>query len=373
VSDNAKTAFLWDERTLWHDPSLVETLGGSRFVEPYEHWENAAAKRRIHNLLDASGLLGKLARPRVKAASAIDLERVHEPAYVQRIQALSAASGGDAGSSNATFGPGGYDIACLSAGACMTAIDAVLAGDSSNAYVLTRPPGHHAESDRGRGFCIFGNIAVAARYAQARYEIGRIAIVDWDVHHGNGTQDAFYDDPSVLTISVHQDSCYPTDSGYVNERGRDAGFGFNVNIPLPSGCAVGAYLDAFDRVVTPSLYAFRPELILIASGLDAGMHDPIGRMMLDSENFRTLMKLAGDAASELCEGRVVLCHEGGYSPIYAPFCGLAIIEELAGIRTDVVDPFLAARPHETSAQPLAHQREAVDAVVAELDLATLNH
>ena len=173
----------------------------------------------------------------------------------------------------------------------MRAVDAVVSGAVENAYALVRPPGHHAEPDRGRGYCIFGNIAVAIMYARARLGVTRVAVVDWDVHHGNGTQRAFYEAPNVLTISIHQDNLYPANSGAVSENGAGSGLGYNLNIPMPPGSGGGAYLAAFERLIVPALRRFKPELIMVASGLDAGGFDPLGCMMLHSEHYRRLTRL----------------------------------------------------------------------------------
>jgi acetoin utilization deacetylase AcuC-like enzyme len=253
---------------------------------------------------------------------------------------MSAEAGGDAGELT-PFGPGSYEIALLAAGGCMTAIDAVLDGKVDNAYALVRPPGHHAERDLGRGFCIFGNTALTAAHARQARGLERVAIVDWDVHHGNGTEHLFYDDPTVLTVSIHQDNNFPPQSGAITDTGAGRGEGYNINVPLPAGSGVGAYVAAFERVVAPALRAFRPELILIASGLDASAMDPLASMMMTSDGYRKLTQIMLAVARDVCGGRLVACHEGGYSPAYVPYCGLAILEELAGVRTGLEDPLLA--------------------------------
>ena len=296
-----------------------------------------------------------------RPATVEELERVHTPDYVERIRSASDAGGGDAGES-APFGRGTFEIASLAVGACLAAVDAVLDGTVDNAYALVRPPGHHAEPDRGRGSCIFGNVALAAMHARQARGLERVAIVDWDVHHGNGTQLAFWTDPTVLVVSVHQDSFYPPDSGHLTETGEGEGAGTTVNVPLPPGSGVGAYLTAFERVVVPALRAFRPELVLVASGLDACAIDPQGRMLLHSGGYRQLARLIRTAATELCDGRLVLCHEGGYSPAYAPFCALAIVEELSGIDTGVDDPFLEIFQGMAGQDLTPHQLAVIEAV-----------
>jgi acetoin utilization deacetylase AcuC-like enzyme len=169
--------------------------------------------------------------------------------------------------------------------------------------------------------------------------VERIAVVDWDVHHGNGTQSIFYADPSVLTISIHQDRCYPVDSGGLEERGEGEGHGYNVNVPLPAGSGHEAYVQAMARVVVPALRSFAPDLIVVSSGFDASVFDPMGRMLLDSETFRAMAAVLVDEADSLCDGRLVAVHEGGYSEVYVPFCGLAVVETLAGRATAVTDPY----------------------------------
>jgi len=236
--------------------------------------------------------------------------------------------------------------------------------------VLVRPPGHHAERDKGLGFCLFANVPIAIMKARAAHKIGRIAIVDWDVHHGNGTQQAFYEDPDTLVISLHQDGLFPRNGrGSRAERGEGRGEGFNINAPLPPGCGTRAYLAAFERLVIPALHAFRPEMIVVCSGFDAAVLDPLGRMMVHSEGYRTMTRLLMEAAADLCDGRLAMSHEGGYSASYAPYCGLAVMEQLSGIRTKIDDPFLAnfsgypgqlVQPHQEAA--IAAAAEALSAL-----------
>ena len=189
----------------------------------------------------------------------------------------------------------------------------------------------------------------------------RIAIVDWDVHHGNGTETAFLEDPSVLTISIHQDRLYPVDRGQLSETGRGEGAYTNLNIPLPGGSGHGAYLAAFDEVIIPALRRFQPELIMIASGLDASAMDPLGRMMCTSATYRAMTARLMAEADACCGGRLVATHEGGYSNAYVPFCGLAVIETLAGRRSDASDPYLDELMSMAGHDVLAHQKAVIDA------------
>ena len=309
------------------------------FVEPEEHVESPESKRRLRSLLEVSGLLDGLVGVRPRLATVEELCRFHDQEYVWKIEALSDAGGRMAGIQT-PLGPGGYEIARLAAGGCIEAVDAVLDGRVENAYALVRPPGHHAERAEARGFCIFGNTALAAMHAREARDLGRVAVVDWDVHHGNGTEEAFYADSNVLTVSLHQARNFPLDSGDAEDTGIGEGEGYNVNVPLPPGSGEGAYLSAFEHVVIPALLAYRPALILVASGLDASAVDPLGRMMLHSGTYRQMIRILMEIADEICGGRIVMCHEGGYSTSYVPFCGLAIIEELSGTKTEVKDPFL---------------------------------
>jgi acetoin utilization deacetylase AcuC-like enzyme len=328
------TGFICDERYFWVEQGPAVPLG--RFDQPLDAWDSPEGKRRMLNLLDTSGLLGQLAAIPPRMATEDELGRLHDPSYVAKVRALSEGDGGSVGE-QATVAPGSYDILRLAAGGCMTAVDAVLAGDVDNAFAFVHPAGHHAEKDRGRGFCIFANTALAVTEGLANYGLRRVAVVDWDVHHGNGTQSAFYDNGDVLTISIHQDRRYPQDSGGLEETGAGDGVGANINVPLPAGSGHGAYVETIDKVVVPALKSFRPELIVIACGFDANGFDPLGRMMCHSETYRAMTRALKQAAAELCAGRLVVCLEGGYSPGYMPYCCLAVVETLADVRTEVED------------------------------------
>ena len=275
---------------------------------------------------------------------------------------MSAAGYGEVGRS-AYIGAGTYEIALLAAGGAMEAVDAVLSGTVDNCYALLRPAGHHAEADSGMGFCIFNNAALAAIHARTDCGIKRIAIIDWDVHHGNGTQVAFYDDPHTLTISIHQDGRFPLHTGKLDERGEGAGFGCNINVPLPPGCGHGAYVATFEQVVAPALDAFEPDLIIVSSGYDAGGFDSMAHMMAHSDTFRMMAETVTAAADRHCGGRLVVLHEGGYSTYHVPFCGLAVIETMVGEPSGVTDPYisLANLPYQ-DLQP--HQAAIIDAAAS---------
>jgi acetoin utilization deacetylase AcuC-like enzyme len=349
------------ERYFWHDPGNGAGFSSSSpFVQPDRHPETPESKRRLLALLEVSGLGERLTRVKPRPAEYAELRYFHTERYIESVRALSAAGGGAIGDS-ASIGAGSYEIALLAAGGCIEAADAVLAGRIKNAYALVRPPGHHAEADAGRGYCVFGNVVLLVRHAQRMRGVERVAVVDWDVHHGNGTESAFIADPSVLTVSVHQDRCYPVDGGQLGVAGIGAAAGTNLNIPLPPGSGHGAYLAAFDRVVLPALQRFNPQLIVVASGLDASAMDPLGRMLCTSETYRAMAARIAAAAASLCGGRLVATHEGGYSNAYVPFCGLAVIEEFAGIRTSVVDPYLEELMLMGGQDLQPHQAAAVEA------------
>ena len=334
-----RTGWVYHEAYMWHDPGRMRAFDPSmrRWLQAWEHYESPETKRRLNNLLEYVDFSEELVPLKPRAANFEQVTRFHTPEYFEKIREMSEADGGEAGE-GATFSHGGFEIALLAAGGTITAVDAVLDREIDNAYALVRPPGHHAERDRGRGFCIFGNVAIAGMHALADRGLARIATLDWDVHHGNGTQQAFYDRNDALTISIHQEQWYPRDSGAMEETGEDDGDGYNINIPLPPGSGHGAYVATIEQVVVPALRAFKPDLILVPSGFDGGMYDPLGRMMAYSETFREMTGLLLEAADDLCEGRLVLSHEGGYSPTYVPFCGLAVVEELSGKTSGAADP-----------------------------------
>ena len=341
VTSKTKTGFVWDERYMWHMTGIaagVVPAGG--FIEPgLFHIENSVAKRRIRNLIEVSGLLKQLVQIEAEEASMDDVLRVHTAGYLERLKSLSIAGHGEAGE-KAVVGPGSWEIALLAAGGCLRAAAGIMAGQIDNAYALVRPAGHHAEPDRGRGFCLLSNGCITVEYLRAVHRVSRIAIVDWDAHHGNGAQKFYYNDPNTLTISVHEASNYPLDCGFLSETGAGDGVGANINIPLPPGSGHEAYLAVANRIISPALRRFRPDFVIVSSGFDGSLYDPLARQMAMSETYRALTRAILTCAAETCEGRVLMLHEGGYSEFYTPFCGIAVLEELSGIKTEVKDPFL---------------------------------
>lgn len=363
-------AIYTDERTFWHATgmqALFLPVGG--WVQPPAGGVGAdtpESKRRILSLLAASGVIDGMARPRAVPATVADLLRVHTQRYVDEFKAVSDSGGGDIGDV-APFGPGAFEIALLSAGLAKQAVADVVTGQHDRAYALCRPAGHHCLPDRSMGFCLLCNIPIAIEAAKAEHGLGKVAVIDWDVHHGNGTQAVYYDRDDVLTISIHQENCFPPGYSGAEDRGAGAGEGFNLNIPLPAGCGHEAYLRAMEAIVIPALDRFGPELIIVASGLDANGLDPLARMLLHSDTYRAMTRMAGEAADRLCQGRLVVVHEGGYSEAYVPFCGQAVIEALTGLEPVVADPVVdmigAQQPSEAA---LAFQREWVDRLAVAL-------
>ncbi|MFT5505401.1 MAG: acetoin utilization deacetylase AcuC-like enzyme [Gammaproteobacteria bacterium] len=349
------TGYVFHEKYLWHDTgSSGIWMPAQGFIQPEPHVENPESKRRINNLIQVSGLADHLAPIRPRPASNDEILAFHTEDYINSIRKLSQEQGGDAGMTT-PFAHGSFEIACLSAGGVIEATNAVIDGKVKNAYALVRPPGHHAEADMGVGFCMLGNVVLAIMQAKATRNLSRIAVVDWDVHHGNGTEHAFYDDPSVLTISVHQDNCFPSNSGNIEDTGTGDGVGYNINVPLPPGSGREAYLAVMNQIVEPALRAFKPELIMVPCGFDAGATDPLGRMMLSSKTYRSMTGTLKSLAEELCDGRLVLSHEGGYSTAYVPFCAHAVIEELLGVEDPIEDPFCQFLENMGGHQLYSHQ------------------
>ncbi|PTE15730.1 class II histone deacetylase [Pseudogemmobacter blasticus] len=336
------TAFYSDERCFWHGGgNYAFTLPTGGLVQPGGGLpESPETKRRLKNLLEVTGLLREMDARTAPEATWAEMARVHPETYLQAFKAASDAGGGELGL-RTPFGRGGFEIAALSAGLATAALRAVLTGEAANAYALSRPPGHHCLPDFPNGFCLLNNIGIAIRAARAEGRLGRVAVVDWDVHHGNGTEAVFWDDPETLTLSLHQDRNYPLDTGGVEARGGDRAPGSNLNLPLPPGCGHAAYLHAFDRVVLPALHRFRPDAIIVACGYDASAVDPLGRMLLTAETFRLMTRRVKQAAADLCDGRLLLVHEGGYSEVHVPFCGHAVLEELSGSAIRAPDPLAA--------------------------------
>jgi acetoin utilization deacetylase AcuC-like enzyme len=334
----APVGLVFDDRYLTHNTGLYlhgdEEREPFPFADPVPHASSPALVGRAKHLLDLYGLTDRMLRIDPVVATDDELLVYHTPDYLLRVAALSAGAGGDTGS-GAPIGTGGDRVARLAAGGTMAAVEAVLAGRCCAAYALVRPPGHHAMADRGMGFCVYANAVVAARHAQS-LGARKVVVLDWDVHHGNGTQDAFWRDDSILFISLHQDDLYPAGWGAVEQSGEDAGEGFTVNVPLPAGTGNAGYRLAFERIVVPIVRQFGPDLIIVSAGQDASILDPLARMALTVDGFRILARTMLDLAEETCGGRLVVTQEGGYAAQYAPYCSAAVAETL--LRADPVVP-----------------------------------
>ena len=239
------------------------------------------------------------------------IETVHDPSYLERLRERSPSSGYASLDPDTTLCPGSLGAALLAAGGAMFAVDAIMNDQVDHVFCAVRPPGHHAESNRAMGFCFFNNVAIAARYIQKQYGLQRILIVDWDVHHGNGTQHTFYDDPSVLFFSTHQFPHYPG-TGNAKETGGPHAIGKTINIPMSSGGGNEAYQAVFEEILIPAADEFSPEFVLISAGFDAHRDDPLAGMQLTEEGFGALTEIVKRIATRHAKGRIVSCLEGGY-------------------------------------------------------------
>ncbi|MCL2198989.1 MAG: GNAT family N-acetyltransferase [Defluviitaleaceae bacterium] len=357
-----KTAFVCDESYFWHNAgsgALFEPDGG--YIQTNGSAESPESKRRVKNLLERSGLFDRLIKIKPFPATEEQLQYFHTKHHVEAVKEYSKIGGIDCGDTT-IVGRGSFEIAKLSAGGAITAVKAVVEGAVDNAYVLARPPGHHAEADRGVGYCIFNNIVIAAKYAQRMLGINKIAIIDWDAHHGNGTEDAFYEDDNVLFISLHQSGLDPIGRGQIEHKGRGKGEGYTINIPLYAGGGDAVYRYAFEKIVVPAVEEFSPQLILVSAGQDGNIFDPLARMMLSAQGYRYMARTVKNLADKHAGGKLVCLHEGGYCSSYVPFCSHAIIEELSGITTDVTDPFIYAMEGTEYNELLPHQKERIDGI-----------
>lgn len=279
--------------------------------ETGDHPERPARLEAILRYLERTGRLDDRRLVEPDPADEETIALVHDRAYIEELRAFAARGGGwlDA---DTVVSPRSFDVARLAVGAAVTAVELVLRGEAPRAFALVRPPGHHAEPDRGMGFCLFNNIAVAAAWALQRHGLERVAIIDWDVHHGNGTQAAFYRTDRVLFVSVHQWPLYPG-TGRADEIGEGPGRGYTLNIPLPPRSDDTAYLRAFDEQIEPRLRTYRPELLLVSAGYDAHYADPLAAMAVTEQGFGAMAGRVLTWAQERCDGRLVLVLEGGYN------------------------------------------------------------
>ncbi|PPD57996.1 histone deacetylase family protein [Dehalogenimonas etheniformans] len=277
----------------------------------YGHPESAARLESVMDYLKSSGLLDRLVKVEAHRATGDEISLVHIPIYKEKIN-LICSSGGGSLDADTILSTESCNAAEYAAGGAVTAVEAVMGGNVGKCFGLVRPPGHHAFADRGSGFCIYNNIAIAARFARQKYGLTRIAILDFDVHHGNGTQSTFNNDPATMYVSVHQSPHYPG-SGSIDDIGIGGASGTKVNIPLPAGSGNAEYTSIYNDIVMPAVRRFKPELILVSAGYDAHRDDPLAGMKLTESGYAAIASRICILADELCSGKAVFCLEGGYN------------------------------------------------------------
>jgi acetoin utilization deacetylase AcuC-like enzyme len=306
------TLFYYDPRFLEHDTGT--------------HPEQPARLQHTIARLEQSGLATRCQRPAWKPVSLARLERVHEPSHIERVAATTKRGGGRL-DPDTVVSPASFDVAQLAAGAACDAVDRVLAGEAKTAFCLVRPPGHHALAERAMGFCLFNNVAVAARVAREEHGIDRVLIVDWDVHHGNATQDTFYADGHVGFFSIHRWPFYPG-TGAQDETGTGDGLGTTRNLPVTMGSPRAHFVSRFRHELEDFAARIRPQLVLVSAGFDAHRLDPVGSLGLEIEDFDELTKIVRDIAAVHAEDRIVSMLEGGYNPPILAECVEAHVRRL---------------------------------------------
>jgi acetoin utilization deacetylase AcuC-like enzyme len=276
------------------------------------HPERPERYEAVISALEAAGLTAQMLRIPPRAATPDELSLCHTPAYIRLVETEIARGSHVLSTGDTDLCPASLDVALAAAGGVLSVVDAVMEGRAQNAFCVVRPPGHHASADRGMGFCLFNNVALAARHAQRRHGLERVLIADWDVHHGNGTQDIFYADGSVFFFSTHQSPWYPG-TGSAQETGGGKGRGTTLNCPFAAGSGRAEILGAFERMLVPAVRYFKPQLILISAGFDSRAGDPLGDFTLSDQDFSDLTALLLELAATYAGGRLVSVLEGGYS------------------------------------------------------------
>lgn len=271
------------------------------------HVENAGRLKSIVSLLEESGLKQELRLIEPHATKPEDVETVHKHEHILHVQRL-AQQGGVWADLDTFISPASYQVALYAAGGAMQAVELVVSGELDNAFALVRPPGHHATRSRAMGFCLFNNVAVAAKHALNACKLNRVLIADFDVHHGNGTQEAFSNDSQVLYFSAHQYPYYPG-TGSVDETGTSGNI---INVPLPAGCGDAEYIKVFQEILVPAAKRFLPQLVLVSAGYDSHWIDSLSSMQVSVSGFAEMVTILKELASDLCQGRLVLALEGGY-------------------------------------------------------------
>jgi len=311
-----------------YDPIYLEHDTG-------DHVENRQRLVAALSHLEETGTKQKLTVLSPRSASMEELAMIHNPEYISHVRSKAEKGGGwlDA---DTVMCPRSYEVALYAAGGLLTAVEAVVKGEVDSAFALVRPPGHHAIADRAMGFCIFNNVAVATKFALGEFDFSRVLIADFDVHHGNGTQDAFYADPRVLYFSTHEYPFYPG-TGRIEETGTGEGTGTTVNFPMSAGWGDEEYLRAFREVLVPVAQRFQPQLILVSVGLDPHWADPLAMMRVSVQGFAQMVIVLKKLADELCQGRLVFTLEGGYNLEVIAASTKAIFDVLLGSST-IDDP-----------------------------------
>jgi acetoin utilization deacetylase AcuC-like enzyme len=274
------------------------------------HPETAGRLRAVSTRLKESGVAARCKPGVVRRINEEEVRRLHWPRQIVQVKELCQHGGGDI-DADTVVSPKSFEVALNAAGACTAAVDAVIAGPEKTALCLVRPPGHHATPTRAMGFCLFNNVALAADHARRKHGVNRILIVDWDVHHGNGTQDIFYENPDVFFFSIHRYPFYPG-TGAKGETGQGRGLGATLNVPVRFGTSRPDYRGLFTRALQQAADRIKPELVIVSAGFDAHAEDPIGSLGLDVEDFATLTDLVREVAATHAQGRIVSCLEGGY-------------------------------------------------------------
>jgi acetoin utilization deacetylase AcuC-like enzyme len=290
---------------VYHPAYLEHDMGAG-------HPESPERLRAILQQLEASGTAGRLVRIEPRKAEDEWITRIHSTGYVAMLHEHAPATGRVSLDPDTSMSPGSLKAAYLAAGGALAAVDAIMTGQVEHVFCAVRPPGHHAEAGRAMGFCLFNNVAIATRYIQHKWGLKRVLLVDWDVHHGNGTQHSFEDDPTVLFFSTHQFPHYPG-TGRIAERGRGAGEGFTINVPMESGQGDEEYRKVFQEVLSPAADRFQPDFVIVSAGFDAHQDDPLAGMGLTEAGYRDLTDIVVDIARRHAGGRLLSCLEGGYN------------------------------------------------------------
>jgi acetoin utilization deacetylase AcuC-like enzyme len=335
------------KRPMSKKTGVVEDLRYIRHGAGLTHPETPERLIAIYEMVDNPDMAWKFTGIDARHATREELERVHRPSFIDSI-AQTAGKAMTMLDSDTAATAETYDTARLAAGGFMNAIDSVVSGETDNAFALVRPPGHHAQAATAAGFCIFNNIAVGARHARDRWGLERILIVDWDLHHGNGTQEIFYEESQVLYFSTHQSPAYPGTGGF-EEIGKGPGLGYTLNVPLRAGADDALYVRVFKELLCPVARNFRPELILVSAGFDTYVGDPLGGMKMTPEGFACLTRILLDLADEWCGGRLVMVLEGGYNIQGLTKCVRAVLREMIG-ETRVTEGTLSRMAGETGEQ-----------------------